>query len=55
MGDWVNKVLYFHIMEHYIPMIVRKLSHMQQHGLNLSKIILSKRSDTKEYTLSDFN
>lgn len=33
--EWVNKVLYIHIMECYTPMIIKKLNHMQQHGLKL--------------------
>lgn len=44
--EWVNEALYIHIMEQYTPMVIRKLNHIQQHGLNLPNIILCKNSDT---------
>lgn len=51
MGDWVKKVLYIHIMEHHIPMIVKKLSHMKQHGLNLSKINIEQKVRHKIHSI----
>ena len=54
-AEWINKVLYIHIMDYYSVMIIKEVNYMQQHGLNLPNIILVKRSNTKEYILYDFS